>query len=128
MKKLSVYVLLVAILISCGLECGMKRHIVKKNADGTYIGFAREWEDLENCFIDYNSITKMNCYPYSYLTKNRDNLNWKTETEDLSSYLEYMKDYNFHYFFFIVRDGNHKLLHLFRLTDDNTFEKIVLTY
>ena len=63
MKAIRYFILLLIFIVSCNTECLTKRHIVRQNKDGVFIGFAREWEDLEDCFIDYNSLSKINCYP-----------------------------------------------------------------
>ena len=125
MKAIRYFILLFIIfIVSCDTECLIKRHIVKQDKDGTFIGFAREWEDLETCFIDYNSLSNINCYPYSYLTEIKNSLSWESyNDESMSSHASYMEDNLFRYMFFFNREGDLKALYLLKYSGAGSFKK-----
>lgn len=127
MKKLLLCFIL--FVISCDTECGLKSYIVKQDANGSLVGFAREWKDLEDCLIDYNSISRINCYAYTWLDNNKESLQWQDYNDvDLSSYSTYMKKNIYYYFFFIKKENDVKVLYLFKYDGDDNFKRVVLYF
>ena len=131
MKKLLTLFFVLFIFCACDTECnGLRDFIVKKNSDGVYVGFAKSWEDIERCLVDYRSLSGINCYIFPSLNSQRDSLAWEDfDSSDLENSISFMKKNFFHYMFFVRREEGSTTKEFYLLEyKNNKLKRTILYY